>query len=336
MTGGQRPWRRAVTGASGFVGSHLVARLARDGYQVVGLDEVPVPREADFRCGATDISTEGDFSFRQCDLAVNELVPLLRDVDTVFHLAGVSGVRESWGSRYADYVHANILGTQRLLEACREAGVRRVVVASSSSVYGSTVRPSRIEDLPQPVSPYGVSKLAVERLALAYAEVSSFDACILRYFTVYGPYQRPTMLMSRILQAAHTGHPVTVFGDGSQRRHFTYVDDAVEATVLAGTRPLTGSHVVNVAGPRSASVSEVLAVAESVIGAPIRVHHGESQAGDVTASEADLSEAYALLGYRPRTDLAEGIAEHWECYHADATVHTVSSRIAATATGGAL
>lgn len=330
MSGEGRPLMSVVTGASGFVGSHLVDRLLREGHHVVGLDEAPSRRETMSTRGASG------FSYGRCDLAVSDLEPLLRGATTVFHLAGVSGVRESWGDRYADYVHANILGTQRLLEACREAEVRRVVIASSSSVYGSAERPSRTGDLPRPLSPYGVSKLAAERLALAYAEdrSSGFDVCVLRYFTIYGPRQRPTMLMSRIIQAAHTGFPMTVFGDGTQKRHFTYVDDAVEATILAGTSPMTGAHVVNVAGPLSVSVSEVLTTAETVLDTPIPVHHQDAWVGDVTASEADLGETSALLGYRPRVDLAEGIAFHGEWYRT-AITHGAGPLASVAVPGGA-
>ncbi|MFL1376795.1 NAD-dependent epimerase/dehydratase family protein [Nocardiopsis protaetiae] len=300
------PGRSVVTGASGFLGSHLTGRLIRDGGQVLGIDKAPMM----FAAGT-------GFSFRRCDLATDDLVPVLRGADTVFHLAGMSGVRESWGDRFADYVHANILGTQRLLEACRTAGVRRFVIASSSSVYGPVAgRPSLVDDLPRPVSPYGVSKLAAERLALAYAEQphTDFDVCVLRYFTVYGPRQRPTMLMARVLEAAHTGRPLTVFGQGTQWRHFTYVDDAVEATVLAGTRPLPGSRVVNVAGPRSVSVAEVLDTAASVVGSPVPVRYEAERPGDVSASETDPETAFASLGYRPRTDLVDGLIAHWEWY----------------------
>ncbi|WP_369974583.1 NAD-dependent epimerase/dehydratase family protein [Nocardiopsis sp. FIRDI 009] len=332
----ERPKSVAVTGVSGFLGSHLAERLVREGTRVVGLDRIPVTHVPDAIREQVDSALGTGLVFERCDLATDDLVPALQGVDTVFHLAGVSGVRESWGSRFSDYVKANVLGTQRLLEACRTAGVRRVVVASSSSVYGSvTGRPSLPEDPPHPVSPYGVSKLAVERLALAYAERSdsSFDACVLRYFTVYGPRQRPTMLMSRVLEAAYTGCPLTVFGDGRQRRHFTYVDDAVEATVLAGTRALPGSQVVNVAGPQSASVSDVLAVAESVVEGPIPVRYMADRPGDVSASQADLSAVSTLLGYRPSVDLIRGITAHWGWYRTQGTRGALST-VGEVAAGG--
>lgn len=240
-TGERSPVTSAVTGSNGFLGSHLVERLLGEDQQVVGIDRTPISGHLELPYTREGDQAATDFDFRQADLAVDNPLPLLKDVDTVFHLAAVSGVRESWGDRYETYVRANVLGAQRLLEACRAAGVRRVIIASSSSVYGPAPEgPSHTGDLPQPLSPYGVSKLAAERLALAYAGEADFDVCALRYFTVYGPRQRPTMLMSRLLHAAHTGSPVTVFGDGAQRRHFTFVDDAVEATVLAGCRPWTG------------------------------------------------------------------------------------------------
>ena len=333
---GERPLvTSAVTGSNGFLGSHLTERLLREGQNVVEVDRTPLPvyLAPPFSGGFERAATA--FDFRQADLAVDDPLPLLQDVDTVFHLAGESGVRESWGDRYEAYVRANVLGTQRLLEACRAVGVRRVIIASSSSVYGPAPEgPSHTGDLPQPLSPYGVSKLAAERLALAYAGEADFDVCALRYFTVYGPRQRLTMLMSRILQAAHTGSPMTVFGDGAQRRHFTFVDDAVEATVLAGCRPWTGSHVVNVAGPSSSSVAEVLATAESVLNTPILVNREPNRAGDAVATEADLSPAADLFGYCPQIGLTEGITEHWRWYRSSVDdAAGPSARLSAT--GGA-
>ncbi|UOE21953.1 NAD-dependent epimerase/dehydratase family protein [Thermobifida halotolerans] len=336
MIGIEQPRSVAVTGISGFLGFHLAERLVHEGMRVVGLDRVPPAHDPTAMRGQEVPMPGTGLVFERCDLSTDDLAPILRGMDTVFHLAGMSGVRESWGNRFSDYVHANVLGTQRLLEACRTAGVQRVVIASSSSVYGSaTGRPSLTDDLPHPVSPYGVSKLAAERLALAYAErpAAGFDVCILRYFTVYGPRQRPTMLMARVLEAAYTRCPLMVFGDGSQRRHFTYVDDAVEATVLAGTRPLTDSCVVNVAGPHSISVSDVLTVAESVVGNPVPVRYEADRPGDVSASEADLGAASTLLGYRPRVDPVEGITAHWEWYRA-AAARTVRSAARVAVPGG--
>ncbi|GAA3745047.1 NAD-dependent epimerase/dehydratase family protein [Spinactinospora alkalitolerans] len=276
------------------------------------------------------------FRFVECDLRITDVTALLQDVSTVFHLAGVSGVRESWGARFEDYATVNLVGTQRILEACCSAGVQRVVLASSSSVYGSAPGgSSRVSDLPVPVSPYGVSKLAAERLALAYGARTGvpFDVLALRYFTVYGPRQRSTMLMARILDAAFTQQPMTLFGDGSQRRHFTFVGDAVAATVMAGTCSLADSIVVNVAGPRSITISDVIAAAEQATGRTIPLRFEANRAGDVEASEADLQLTRSVLGYEPRVDLGEGITRHWDWYLRTGRRPTASRRSVAVAGG---
>jgi nucleoside-diphosphate-sugar epimerase len=303
-----------VTGVAGFIGSHLAEALLRGGWTVLGIDR----RGGGLGVGAGvgPDKPVGDPRFRLviADLVDADLRPLLEGVSVVFHLAAATGVRSSWGSGFADYAAANVVGTQRLVEACAEVGVPRLVLASSSSVYGSSPgRPSLEADLPAPRSPYAVSKLAAEQLAVAYAHrpAASLEVVVLRYFTVYGPRQRPDMLIARVLRAARTGEPVVVFCDGSQRRGFTFVEDAVGATALAATCQVDWSAVFNVAGGRSASVREVLDVAARVCGRPIPVVYGGGQAGDVEVTDADLTLAAEQLGYRPRVPLLEGVATQW-------------------------
>jgi nucleoside-diphosphate-sugar epimerase len=295
-----------VTGAAGFIGSHLAEALLVAGASVVGLDVRPA-RQNLVGCLAC-----AEFEFVAADLADSPLEPLLAGVDTVFHLAGAPGVRDSWGDRFADYARNNVLATQRLAEACGAAGVRRLVVASSSSVYGDGARPPHREDqLPQPASPYGVTKLAAEQLCLAYAARpgSPVSVVALRYFTVYGPRQRPDMLIAAALRAAHRGEVLRIFGDGSQARDFTYVADTVAATVAAATAAAQ-PRPINVGGGHCATVSEVLGCVEQVTGRALKVEYGPARPGDVGRTLADTERATALLGWHPRVSLAEGLARH--------------------------
>jgi UDP-glucuronate 4-epimerase len=303
-----------VTGAMGFIGSHVAEALLRRGWTVLGIDRRSDPVGRGAGVGVGRLLGTPAFRLVKADLAEADLPRLLDGVSVVFHLAAATGVRSSWGSGFAGYATANVVGTQRLVEACVEVGAPRLVVASSSSVYGpSPGRPSREDDSLAPRSPYGVSKLAAEQLAVAYAHRPgpSVEVVVLRYFTVYGPGQRPDMLIARVLRAACTGEPVVVFGDGSQRRSFTFVADAVAATVLAATCRVQRSAVFNVAGGRSASVRDVLDMATRVCGRPVPVVFGDGQAGDVEVTDADLTSAAERLGYRPRVALHEGLAAQW-------------------------
>ncbi|WBB47317.1 NAD-dependent epimerase/dehydratase family protein [Verrucosispora sp. WMMA2044] len=300
--------RVLVTGAAGFIGSHLVDALLARGVTVVGLDrrrlgEHPLADENLAGAAASPL-----FSSYCLDLAVDPLDEVMAGCDTVFHLAARPGVRPSWGREFLDYTQANVLGTHRLLDTCARQGVRRLVVASSSSVYGPADRPSREDDPTCPVSPYGVSKLAAEQLCLAYARRadSALSVVALRYFTVYGPRQRPDMAIGRILFAAYTGFPVTLFGDGSQRREFTYVGDVIAATLAAGH--LDGrAEVVNIGGGASVSMLALIDETAKVTGREVPVKVVGAQPGDVAATAADLTRAGRLLGYWPTVGLREGL-----------------------------
>jgi UDP-glucuronate 4-epimerase len=326
-----------VTGALGFIGSHLAEALLRRGWTVLGIDRHSHPIGGRAGVGGDRLLGEPAFRLVTADLAEADLPRLLDGVSVVFHLAAATGVRSSWGSGFANYAAANVVGTQRLVEACVEVGVPRLVVASSSSVYGpSPGRPSREDESPAPRSPYGVSKLAAEQLAVAYAHRPGFsvEAVVLRYFTVYGPGQRPDMLIARMLRAARTGEPVVVFGDGNQRRSFTFVADAVAATVLAATCRVERSAVFNVAGGRSPSVRDVLDVAARVCGRPVPVVYGGGQAGDVEVTDADLTSAAERLGYRPRVRLPEGLAAQWAWLQAQPDACDADGSVAVPLLGG--
>jgi UDP-glucuronate 4-epimerase len=247
------------------------------------------------------------------DLVTADVRPLLEGAAVVFHLAAMPGVRRSWGDRFVGYVASNVTATQRLLEACANAKVPRLVAASSSSVYGNVgTGPSREDDPPWPTSPYGVTKLAAERLCAAYAtrRHAATSVVALRYLTVYGARQRPDMAISRILHAARTGRAVPLYGDGRQRRDFTYIGDAVAATMAAATADAQMA-VFNVGSGRSATFSEVIALAETITGTAVPVLHHLEQPGDVEATAADLTRARDLLGYQPITTLPEGLGRQW-------------------------
>jgi nucleoside-diphosphate-sugar epimerase len=307
--------RVLVTGAGGFIGSHLVDSLLSAGHSVTGLDRCPA---GDRRVAANlaEALHQPNFTFVHADLCADDLGPLLAECSTVFHLAAIPGVRPSW-TRFEDYALANIVGTQRLLDECMRSGVRRVVYASSSSVYGRTTGVSRESDPALPVSPYGVSKLAGELLCLAYAELPErpLTAVALRYFTVYGPRQRPDMAIGRLLTAAHAGSPFQLYGDGTQQRDFTFISDVVDATVAAGRAELPStvrSAVVNVGGGASVSMAQLVSLVEQIVGRPAPIARMPITPGDMPITAADLTAAHRLLGYRPAVRLADGVRRHAE------------------------
>jgi nucleoside-diphosphate-sugar epimerase len=292
--------RVLVTGANGFIGSHLVSHLASKGMEILATDRRP-PRfnDAPVLAGVRTLDV---------DLLTDPIDDLVVGCDAVFHLAGLPGVRSSWGAGFPDYVSANVLVTQRLADACFRLGVPRLVFASSSSVYGETFGPSAEDDDCRPMSPYGVTKLASEQISLAYARRpgSSLSVVALRYFTVYGPRQRPDMAFSRMLFGAYSGVPLTLFGDGTQRREFTYVSDVVSATTAAAEIEAR-DEIINIGGGASVSMIEAISVASRVTGAPIPLDAAIPQPGDVPATRADPFHARDVLGYKPTVDLHEGL-----------------------------
>ena len=245
-------------------------------------------------------------------VSIDELVNVLKDVDFVVHEAVQPGVRASWGIGFEDYVRHNVLATQRLLEACIRAGsVERFVFASSSSVYGNLRdAPFREDMYPRPYSPYGVTKLAAEKLCMAYFENYGLPVVILRYFTVYGPRQRPDMAFHRFIRAMLRGEPIRIYGDGSQMRDFTYVGDVVEATVLAvEAGGEVEGEVVNVGSGRPVKLIDAVRAIASITGCEPNVVFEEPRRGDVRITYADTSRAGRLLGWRPKTKLEDGLAE---------------------------
>lgn len=298
-----------VTGVAGFIGSHLAERLLAEGLSVTGVDSF-----TDFydpgvkRHNLAGITGNDAFELVEGSLVDVDLDPILEDATAVFHLAAQAGVRSSWGAEFEAYIDSNIRSTQRLCEALRGRGIGRFVYASSSSVYGETERLPMQEDHPtRPVSPYGVTKLAGENLCLLYARAYALPVVCLRYFTVYGPRQRPDMAFHRFIRASLNGEPVEVYGNGSQTRDFTYVDDIVDANVAA-LRYDGDARVFNVGGGSRVSISRVLDLVGEASGRGVDVRYVDRQRGDVTHTYADITLAQRELGYEPRVALEEGIA----------------------------
>lgn len=305
--------RALVTGVAGFIGSTLAERLLADGADVVGIDCFTdyYPRPIKERNLAALVANPR-FRFIESRIQDARLDTLLADRSHVFHLAAQAGVRKSWGKDFAVYTVNNIEATQALLEAARvQTNLERLVYASSSSVYGDSVStPMREDALPQPVSPYGVSKLAAEQLCYLYFVNYRVPTVSLRYFTVYGPRQRPDMAFHKFLRATIQGEPITVFGDGEQTRDFTYVHDAVSATIAAATLGVPG-RVYNVGGGSRVSVNEVLDMIGRVAGRRPTVTIEADQKGDMRHTFADTSRARTDLRFAPSVTLEQGLAAEY-------------------------
>jgi UDP-glucose 4-epimerase len=320
--------RYLVTGAAGFIGSHLCERLLGDGHAVRGVDRFSPyydrgVKEANLRASRLHDS----FEFVETDLAQADCDSLLSECDGVFHLAAQPGVRASWGDGFVDYVQDNLVATQRLFEALSRRALP-TVVASSSSVYGdaATLPVSEEEAGLRPVSPYGLTKLTVEHLARIYVEQRGLHVVALRYFTVYGPRQRPDMAFNRFVNRALAGQTLNVLGDGNQSRDFSYVADVVEATIRALQAP--PGRVYNVGGGQPTSINDVIHGLEFLVGRPVRVIREVAALGDVRHTWADTTKARSELGWQPTTDLQAGLAAQvaWQRSQAD-VADTVSPAV---------
>jgi UDP-glucuronate 4-epimerase len=306
--------RALVTGCAGFIGSHLAESLLADGYEVLGIDCLNPNYDAADKWANMALAHEYDaFTFVEADLAMADVEALLVDCEAVFHLAAEPGVRASWGHRFDRYVHNNVTATQRLLEACSAELGRRVVYASSSSVYGDAERlPTREDAIPRPLSPYGVTKLAAEHLCGLYHAEHGVEAVALRYFSVYGPRQRPDMAFRRFCEAAIDRRPIEIFGHGRQTRDFTFVADVVAATRAAAAVAGVGGEVFNVGGGTRVSLDSTIERLGAIAGRPLDVRRSPREDGDVLHTGADISRARALLGYEPSTTLEDGLRAECE------------------------
>jgi len=294
--------RYVVTGAAGFIGSHLSEALLADGHEVVAVDCF-----TDYYAAAEKEENAGALDVRRLDLAEDTLD--LAGIDAVFHLAGQPGVR-SFGEAFPLYVRRNVLATQKVFEACAAAGVR-VVFASSSSVYGDAESyPTREDATPRPLNPYGMTKLACEQLAYAYGRSFGLDVIALRYFTVYGPRQRPDMFFRRVCERLLDGRPFQIYGTGEQSRSFTYVGDVVAATRTVLERAPSGA-TYNVGGGDEASMLEAIALFEEISGRSLAVEHEGVVKGDMARTSADISRIRDDTGWEPQTPLRDGLAAMW-------------------------
>jgi len=309
--------RVVVTGAAGFIGSHLCDRLVALGLEVTGVDSFTDYYERALKERNLEaLRADPNFTFEELDLVDADLRRVLRGARVVYHLAGRPGVRPSWGEQFDGYVRDNIIATQRLLESLKETPVDRLVFAGSSSVYGDAeMFPTKESALPRPASPYGVTKLAAEHLAMLYTKNFGLPVVSVRYFTVYGPRQRPDMAFSRFMQALVDGEQIEVFGDGEQTREFTYVSDAVEGTIKAATADVVGQ-VVNLGGGSRVTVNRVLATLEDISRAKARRKTLPAAPGDPRHTGASINLARERLGWEPRVSLREGLTKQWEWFQA--------------------
>lgn len=311
--------RALVTGCAGFIGSTLTDRLLATGWEVVGVDSFEDYYARDLK-EANLSAARNDPAFRliEADLVTlaagdgaGSLRELVGSVDHIYHLAAQAGVRGSWGRTFETYVRNNVLATQLLLECAKDSGVGSFVCASSSSVYGDAAALPMVETAEcRPFSPYGVTKLASEHLARLYARNFGLPTVSLRFFTVYGPRQRPDMAFNKFIRSALEGREIEMFGDGSQTRDFTFISDIVDGIVAAPAAP-AGS-VLNLGGGSRVSLADAIDTLGSVMGREIRVHRAGLQAGDVTDTWASVDRARATIGFAPKVALAEGLAAEYE------------------------
>ena len=303
--------RALVTGAAGFVGSNIVDQLLSDGFSVRGVDNFNEYYDLAIKHrNLAKASMSSNFELVHADLnSIFDLRSLIEDVDFIFHQAGQPGVRSSWGTEFGNYLQDNVLGTQRLLEACKSVNsIQKIIYASSSSVYGSAETNLTSENqTPKPLSPYGITKLAAEHLCTAYASQFGLPIVSLRYFTVYGPRQRPDMAISRLLTCAKEGTEFTLWGDGSFERDFTFIGDVVKANLLAAQGVTKPGEVFNVGGGNPIRIDKLIELIQQISGAHLNVKLAESQAGDPASTSADSSKIYSILGWTKTTMLEDGL-----------------------------
>ena len=304
-----------VTGVGGFIGSHLAETLLNQGDKVIGIDEFndyynPTLK----RQNISQFQNHPGFQLIENNIQSLNWSELLVDVDVVYHQAAQAGVRPSWGKGFLDYTERNINATQIILEAAIDApNLKRLVYASTSSIYGDAETfPTPETVCPQPVSPYGITKLAAERLGKLYHQNFGVPCVYLRYFTVYGPRQRPDMAFHKFFKWILQDQPISIYGDGQQTRDFTFISDAVAANLLAAIVPLAVGEVFNIGGGSRVVLAEVINIMERIVGRPIKKNFVEKARGDARHTSADVSKAKTILGYQPQVSLEEGLRREWE------------------------
>jgi len=304
----QREINCLVTGAAGFIGSHLAEALVDDGYRVVGVDAfVDLYSRAMKKANLARLSYMPAFQLIEADLRTADLVTMLQGTDYVFHLAAQPGVRTSWGDNFSMYVEHNVLATQRLLEAAKKCRVQRVIYSSSSSVYGNTPDlPAKEESQLLPISPYGVTKLAGEHLCHLYTTEQGLSTISLRYFSVYGPRQRPDMGFHKFIRAFLLDEPITIYGNGEQSRDFTYVGDIVNANLAAMQQGRSGASY-NLGGGNHITINEVLHLLECITRKNGHIQYLPHQPGDANHTVADTTAACMELGFEPAHTMLDGL-----------------------------
>jgi UDP-glucuronate 4-epimerase len=301
--------RILVTGAAGFIGSHLCERLLQlNNTEVIGIDgfinsSLNQTKQRNLR----ELLKNSRFKFDQVDIREADLMKILDGVDAVYHLAGMPGVRTSWGSDFKEYVNHNISATQTLLEAVRKFPVQKVIYISTSSVYGEKVGKVTEESIPNPLSPYGVSKLTAEHLCKVYQTCYNIPIVILRYFTVYGPRQRSDMAFHRFIKGILNDETLQIYGDGNQTRDFTFVSDCINGTVAVLQAENVIGETINLGGREHASVLEVIKQLEKIIGKKANLEFNEGLKGEPRNTRADISKAQRLLNYDPVISLKNGL-----------------------------
>jgi UDP-glucose 4-epimerase len=303
-----------VTGAAGFIGSHLAETLLRQGEEVIGIDEFNDYYDPTFkRKNVANLQVFPNFSLIEGDIQFLDWQALLKDVEVIYHQAAQAGVRASWGKGFRAYTERNINATQVLLEAAKDANnLKSLVYASTSSIYGDAeTLPTHEGIAPRPVSPYGITKLAAERLCGLYHKNFGVPFVSLRYFTVYGPRQRPDMAFHKFFKAVLQDEAIPVYGDGQQTRDFTFVSDAVAANLAAATVPQAVGEIFNIGGGSRVVLAEVLDTMAEIVGKPIKRNHIEKAMGDARHTAADVSKAREILKYQPQVSLREGLTQEW-------------------------
>lgn len=298
-----------ITGCAGFIGSHLTERLLREGNQVIGVDGFIDNYDHAFKeRNMSTFRTHPNFTFFSTVLQTGLWKEWLADVEVIYHQAALPGVRTSWGKAFSTYLDHNVNITQQLLEACRQVpSIRKIVVASSSSVYGTMQAGLTDENAPLlPLSPYGVTKMAMEALCQVYVHAFHLPIVLLRYFTVYGPRQRPDMSFHRFIRQIMQGEPLSVYGDGRQSRNFTYITDAIEANLLAAASGQPGD-VFNIGGNREVQLLEVIEWMGQILQSTPKLKFLPEQEGDSRRTCANITRANSQLGYQPQVPLEEGL-----------------------------
>jgi len=298
-----------VTGAAGFIGSHLCEKLLTNNHHVVGADSFIGPTPPHLKLeNIRNLLSNPKFTFHNVDLLTADLDELLKDIDIIYHLAGIPGVRTSWGKDFDPYVTNNILVTQRLLETAKNHPIHKFIYASTSSVYGEMSGKIKEDASLVPLSPYGITKLTGEHLCNVYRNVHGVPIVKLRFFTVYGPRQRPDMAFHRFIKQILKGEPLTIFGDGTQSRDFTYIDDCIDGIEALVVKDHVIGETFNIGGKERATVNEVISIIERLSGERAKMSYLPKINGEPKHTWADIANAKSILDYNPKISLEKGLA----------------------------